>query len=133
MQQMGLDWHSAWKLIDESPMSRVGVWDASSKQAFWRQFLSGIFIVIVMTGLDQAMMQKNLTCRTLRDAQKDMCVYGLSFLPINALLLGLGVLLYHFCEMQHIALPAKSCLLGCRWGDNGFDHEFLHRHSQPRT
>ena len=108
MQQMGLDWHSAWKLIDESPMSRVWVWDASSKQAFWRQFLSGIFIVIVMTGLDQDMMQKNLTCRTLRDAQKDMCVYGLSFLPINALLLGLGVLLYHFCAVQHIALPEKS-------------------------
>ena len=61
-----------------------------------------------MTGLDQDMMQKNLTCRTLRDAQKDMCVYGLSFLPINALLLGLGVLLYHFCAVQHIALPAKS-------------------------
>ena len=108
MQQMGLDWHSAWRVIDESPMSRVWVWDASSKQAFWRQFLSGVFIVIVMTGLDQDMMQKNLTCRTLRDAQKDMCVYGLSFLPINALLLGLGVLLYHFCAVQHIALPAKS-------------------------
>ena len=108
MQQMGLDWHSAWRVIDESPMSRVWVWDASSKQAFWRQFLSGVFIVIVMTGLDQDMMQKNLTCRTLRDAQKDMCVYGLSFLPINALLLGLGVLLYHFCAVQHIALPEKS-------------------------
>ena len=75
------------------------VWDGWSKQAFWRQFLSGVFIVIVMTGLDQDMMQKNLTCKSLRDAQKDMCVYGLSFLPINALLLGLGVLLYHFCAV----------------------------------
>lgn len=106
--QMDLDVHSAWKIIDESPMSRVWVWEAGSKQAFWRQFLSGVFIVIVMTGLDQDMMQKNLTCRSLRAAQKDMCVYGLSFLPINALLLALGVLLYHFCAVQGIAVPAKS-------------------------
>jgi sodium:solute symporter family protein len=93
--------------VRESPMSRVFEWDFASPQAFWRQFLSGIFIVIVMTGLDQDMMQKNLTCRTLRDAQKDMCLYGMAFLPINALLLALGILLYTFCAAQGIALPAK--------------------------
>ena len=70
-------------------------------------FLSGIFIVIVMTGLDQDMMQKNLTCRTLREAQKDMCTYGFAFLPINALFLILGVLLVGMYNSQGLALPAK--------------------------
>ena len=105
--RMGLDWHGVWTTVRESPMSRVFEWDFASPQAFWRQFLSGIFIVIVMTGLDQDMMQKNLTCCTLRDAQKDMCLYGMAFLPINALLLALGILLYTFCAAQGIALPAK--------------------------
>ena len=74
--------------------SRVFVMDDwVSKQNFWKQFLSGVFIVIVMTGLDQDMMQKNLTCSTLKDAQKDMCTYGVAFVPANLLFLSLGVLL----------------------------------------
>jgi Na+/proline symporter len=80
--------------VSSSDMSRVFVFDDwSSPHYFWKQFLSGVFIVIVMTGLDQDMMQKNLTCRTLRDAQKDMCSYGVAFLPANLLFLVLGVLL----------------------------------------
>ena len=67
-----------------SELSRIFVWDDwASKQNFWKQFVSGVFIVIVMTGLDQDMMQKNLTCKNLRDAQKDMCSYGVAFLPAN--------------------------------------------------
>ncbi len=88
------------RTISESGMCRVWEWDWRSPQAFWRQFLSGMFIVIVMTGLDQDMMQKNLTCRTLREAQKDMCSYSLAFLPVNALFLGLGILLYTFAARQ---------------------------------
>ena len=75
-------------------MSRIFVFDDwASPRNFWKQFLSGVFIVIVMTGLDQDMMQKNLTCRTLREAQKDMCSYGVAFVPVNLLFLSLGVLL----------------------------------------
>jgi Na+/proline symporter len=78
----------------DSPMSRVFVMDDwLSPQNFWKQFLSGAFVVIVMTGLDQDMMQKNLTCKTLREAQKDMCSYGVAFVPVNLLFLSLGVLL----------------------------------------
>ena len=74
--------------------SRIFVFDDwVSKQNFWKQFLSGVFIVIVMTGLDQDMMQKNLTCKSLREAQKDMCTYGVAFVPANLLFLSLGVLL----------------------------------------
>jgi Na+/proline symporter len=80
--------------IANSPMSRIFVFDDwVSPQNFWKQFLSGAFIAIVMTGLDQDMMQKNLTCKTLRDAQKDMCTYGMAFVPANLLFLALGILL----------------------------------------
>ena len=80
--------------VKGSELSRVFVFDDwLSRQNFWKQFLSGVFIVIVMTGLDQDMMQKNLTCKTLRDAQKDMCSYGVAFVPANMLFLFLGVLL----------------------------------------
>ena len=80
--------------IAQSEMSRIFVLDDwLSPHNFWKQFLSGAFIAIVMTGLDQDMMQKNLTCKTLRDAQKDMCTYGVAFVPANLLFLALGVLL----------------------------------------
>ena len=106
--QLGLDFASAWSVIKESPMSQVFEWDLSSKQSFWRQFLSGIFIVIVMTGLDQDTMQKNLTCRTLREAQKDMCSYGMCFLPVNFLLLALGILLHAVYAQNGMAIPATN-------------------------
>lgn len=82
--------------------------DFASKQNFWKQFLSGIFVVIVMTGLDQDMMQKNLTCKDLRSAQKDMCSYGVLFLPVNFLFLALGILLLMLYQQQGMTLPAKG-------------------------
>lgn len=82
--------------------------DWVSRQHFVKQFLSGIFVVLVMTGLDQDMMQKNLTCKTLKDAQKDMCTYGFAFVPVNLLFLSLGVLLMFLAHQQGIALPEKS-------------------------
>lgn len=91
---LGLSPGEAVQAVADSPLSRVFVMDNwTSPHNFWKQFLSGVFIVIVMTGLDQDMMQKNLTCRTLRDAQKDMCSYGVAFVPVNLLFLSLGVLL----------------------------------------
>lgn len=108
MHTMQLNWQGAITTISESPMCRMWEWDVTSKQAFWRQFLSGVFIVVVMTGLDQDMMQKNLTCRNLREAQKDMCCYGLAFLPVNALFLGMGILLYSLCAQQGITPPATG-------------------------
>ena len=90
-------------------MSRIFVWDDwLSSHHFWKQFLSGAFIVVVMTGLDQDMMQKNLTCRSLRDAQKDMCSYGIAFLPANLLFLSLGVLLALLVQQQGGALPVAG-------------------------
>ena len=61
-----------------------------------------------MTGLDQDMMQKNLTCKTLRGAQKDMCCYGAAFLPTNLLFLSLGVLLTMWYQQKGIPIPATA-------------------------
>jgi len=82
--------------------------DLTSKQNFWKQFLSGIFVVIVMTGLDQDMMQKNLTCKNLKAAQKDMCTYGVMFLPINLLFLALGILLLILYGQLGLEVPAQG-------------------------
>ena len=109
MGELGLTMGDAVTAISNSELSRVFVMDDwFSKQNFWKQFLSGAFIAIVMTGLDQDMMQKNLTCRSLRDAQKDMCTYGFAFVPANLLFLSLGVLLTFWYLQQGLALPAKG-------------------------
>lgn len=108
MHRLDFSIADAWQAVAASPLSQVFVWDAASPQYFWRQFLSGAFIVVVMTGLDQDMMQKNLSCASLRDAQKDMCLYGLAFLPVNALFLALGILLHIFCASHQIAIPARG-------------------------
>ena len=92
--------------------SRIFVLDDwVSKQNFWKQFLSGVFIVIVMTGLDQDMMQKNLTCKSLREAQKDMCTYGVAFVPANLLFLSLGVLLVMLAQSQGMPVAVGDALL----------------------
>ena len=93
--------------IADSPHSRIFVFDDwVSRQNFWKQFLSGVFVVVVMTGLDQDMMQKNLTCKSLREAQKDMCTYGFFFVPVNLLFLSLGILLLLLAQWQGVELPA---------------------------
>lgn len=99
----------AARAVMDHPMSRIFVFDdIASRQYFWKQFLSGVFIVIVMTGLDQDMMQMSLTCPTLRDAQKNLCSYGYAFVPANLLFLALGVLLVILSSQQGIALPSKG-------------------------
>ena len=109
MKAMGLSVGDAVTAIMNDEHSRIFVFDDwMSKQYFWKQFLSGIFIVIVMTGLDQDMMQKNLTCKTLREAQKDMCSYGLAFVPANLLFMALGVLLLLYAQQQGVAIPTAG-------------------------
>lgn len=109
MGQLGMSATDAVKAIAVDEHSRMFVMDDwISTQNFWKQLLSGAFVVIVMTGLDQDMMQKNLTCRTLREAQKDMCTYGFAFVPANLLFMALGVLLMMLAQKDGIALPASG-------------------------
>lgn len=99
----------AFSAVMADSHSRIFVFDDFvSTQNFFKQFISGVFIVVVMTGLDQHMMQKNLTCKTLRDAQKDMCVGGFFFVPVNFLFLALGVLLMMLAAKEGMAIPADS-------------------------
>ena len=89
--------------IGDSELSQIFFFDEwKSKAYFWKQFLSGAFIAIVMTGLDQDMMQKNLTCRSLKDAQKNMFWFTIVLTVVNFIFLGLGVLLTAFAKAEQI-------------------------------
>lgn len=104
--KLGLDFQGIVATVRESEHSRMFVFgDWFDKQNFFKQFLSGIFVTIAMTGVDQEMMQKNLSCRTLKDAQKNMRWYGFSFVPVNFLFLCLGILLLTFAANSNITLP----------------------------
>jgi len=95
-------------VVKNSALSETFVWDWKAPNNFYKQFIAGAFIAIVMTGLDQDMMQKNLTCKSLKDAQKNMFWFSTSLVFVNVLFLVLGVLLYHFAEVQNIALPERT-------------------------
>ena len=94
--------------IVESNFGKIFFWEASSPMYFWKQLLSGAFIAIVMSGLDQDMMQKNLACRDLRDAKKNMIVYGLMVTVVNLIFVALGALLYMYVAHHQLPLPERA-------------------------
>ncbi|WP_291854670.1 sodium:solute symporter [Marinilabilia sp.] len=94
--------------ISNHPYSEVFDWDWQSGTNFFKQFVAGIGITIVMTGLDQNMMQKNLTCKNQKEAQKNLFWFSFSFVGTNLLFLGLGVLLYQYAEQMGISIPERT-------------------------
>ncbi|SFN96307.1 Na+/proline symporter [Bizionia echini] len=89
--------------VKDSTMSRVFFLDDSNDaQFFIKSFLAGMFITITMTGLDQDMMQKNLTCRNLKDAQKNMVVFSIVLIFVNILFLALGLMLTQYAQQNGI-------------------------------
>ena len=76
--------------------------DVKTGDYFWKRFLAGAFVAIVMTGLDQDMMQKNLTCRNLKDAQKNMFWFTIVLVIVNFFFLALGVLLTDYAQKNGI-------------------------------
>ena len=82
--------------------------DVNDKRYFFKQFLAGVFTMIAMTGLDQDMMQRNLSCKNFKDSQKNMITSGISQFFVILLFLMLGVLLYTFTAQNGITNPAKS-------------------------
>ena len=94
--------------VSEDQRSSIFNWDWKAGTNFFKQFVSGAFITIVMTGLDQDMMQKNLTCRTIGDAQKNMFWFTIILVVVNLLFLSLGVMLYLYAETKGIQLPART-------------------------
>ncbi len=108
LSALGSSWAELPGLIGNSDYSQLFFWDANDSRHFVKMFLSGAFITIVMTGLDQDMMQKNLSCRSLADAQKNMFWFSLVLVGVNALFLSLGALMYLYTDANGIALPTKA-------------------------
>ena len=108
---MGLDFGAMCGSIRDSGMARIWFFDDwKDTRLFWKQFAAGMFTTIAMTGLDQDMMQKNLSCRTLRESQRNMMSYGAAFIPVNLLFLALGVLLYQFAAARGIGVARPDDL-----------------------
>lgn len=82
--------------------------DPHHPKFYLKQVLSGAFITIAMTGLDQDMMQKNLTCKTLRDAQKNVLTASVLFVVVNLLFLGLGAALLRYASVTGFPLPVNE-------------------------
>jgi len=87
-----------FRTVADSDLSQIYVGEVAHPRFFWKQFLAGVFTVITMTGLDQDQMQKNLACKSLKDAQKNMLTYGAMFIPVNLIFLTLGVLLVKYAQ-----------------------------------
>jgi len=82
--------------------------DPNSPMFFWKQFIGGALITITMTGMDQEIMQKNLTCKTLGDAQKNMFWFSIILVVVNLLFLVLGALLFMYAEQNNFPIPAST-------------------------
>jgi Na+/proline symporter len=107
-KSMSIDIGTLFHRIGGSEYAKVINTDWHSPRFFIKQFVSGMFITIVMTGLDQDMMQKNLSCKNLKEAQKNMTWMSLSLVPINLLFLTLGAALFLYAEYLHIEIPTKA-------------------------
>lgn len=101
--ELGIEGSNIISHISESDLSRMFFFDDyKSADYFWKQFFAGAFITIVMTGLDQDMMQKNLTCKNLGEAQKNMFWFTIVIVLVNLVFLCLGVFLLEFAAANNI-------------------------------
>ncbi|HEY1038593.1 MAG TPA: sodium:solute symporter [Bacteroidia bacterium] len=105
--------HTGWSIgdtiskISDSPYSKVFSWDWKATSFFPKQFLGGIFIAVTMTGLDQNMMQKNLSMKSLGEAKKNMFWFSIVLIIVNLFFLALGAMLYLYYNESGINLPVN--------------------------
>ena len=107
-RNMGLGLTGVFHKVMHSGYTQIINSDWSDRRFFLKQLFSGMFITIVMTGLDQEMMQKNLSCRSLKDAQKNMFSFSAVLVAVNFIFLCLGAALFIFADFKGIRLPARS-------------------------
>ena len=101
--ELNLNGQSTLGFVLDNDFSKMFFFDdVKAGNYFWKQFLSGAFIAIVMTGLDQDMMQKNLTCKTLKDAQKNIFWFTIVLVIVNFIFLSLGLLLTVYAQQNGI-------------------------------
>ncbi len=108
IHDMHIGFGDMWSEVWSSDFSGIFVTNIKSSQNFVKLFLSGMFITIAMTGLDQDMMQKNLSCRNLKDARKNMTSLSLILVPVNLIFLFLGAVLYFYAAHLHIDTSGLS-------------------------
>ncbi|MBN2747602.1 MAG: sodium:solute symporter [Bacteroidales bacterium] len=108
MNKLQLNFSELSNRVFASEYSKTFLMDWQHPKFFLKQFISGVFISIVMTGMDQDMMQKNLTCRNLKESQKNMFWMSLSLIPINFIFLFLGATLFIFATHVGVPIPAKA-------------------------
>lgn len=102
-KDLGIDRHNIVGYIADSDLSKMFFFDDYKSSAyFWKQFISGAFIAIAMTGLDQDMMQKNLACKTLKDAQKNMFWFTIILTIVNFVILVMGLLLTVYAQQNGV-------------------------------
>ena len=106
--ELQLNSKEIFNTIASHPYSQVFHWNWKEESFFPKQFIAGAFIAFVMTGLDQDMMQKNLTCKNLKDAKKNMIWFSIVLIPVNLIFLSLGVLLYIYANKMGIAIPNST-------------------------
>ncbi len=104
LQTMNLDLVSAWSSLGEKGYTKIFNWEIQHPGYFWKQFLGGMFITITMTGLDQEMMQKNISVRTLGASQKNMMTMSSVLVLVNLLFLILGGVLYLYAAQHPVML-----------------------------
>ncbi len=107
-KDLHFDFRHLISTVWSSDYSDIVVTDWHSKQFYLKQILSGAFIAIVMTGLDQEMMQKNLSCRNIGEAQKNMFSFSIVLVIVNIMFLFLGAVLYIYSTTHGIELPTRS-------------------------
>ena len=107
-RELGLGPGGLVAAVKSSELARIFFWDWKGTNYFWKQFLSGVFIAIVMTGLDQNMMQKNLSCRSLGEAQKNIYWFTAVMVLVNVFFVSLGVLLYRYAAAKGVVVPEKT-------------------------
>ncbi len=105
---LGMSLGELWGEASSRGYTKMFVTDYTDPRFFLKQFFAGMFITIVMTGLDQDMMQKNLSCRNLRDAQKNIFTFGFILIPVNLMFLFLGAVLWIYAGQFDIVLPQTS-------------------------
>ncbi len=103
-----IDWNTAWNIVESNNFNQVFVWDWLPKNNFFKMIIGGILVAVTMTGMDQNMMQKNLSCKNINEARKNILSYNSTLIIINFFFLSLGVLLYVFATQHSIELPMNG-------------------------
>jgi Na+/proline symporter len=107
-KELNLSFSGLVSTVADSDYSQIWFSNWQDKRFFLKQFFGGVFIAIVMTGLDQDMMQKNLSCRNVKDAQKNILTLSWILVPVNLLFLFLGASLFIYATQSGIQIPALT-------------------------